>query len=395
MAATEPIKIVVVGGSHGGVTVIKHLLTSIQSSNKKVEITLVEKRDARHHNYGAYRALVNAEFGDKVWVPYTTLFGAKSGHKVVQGSLAHVHHHDIVLESGTSIPFDYLVLATGSSNPSPSKFNNVLASADAVAATNQTRADLIKSKNVVIIGGGACGCELAGEIKTAFPDKTVTIVHSGANLVDYEGFASSFKSAAKKHLEGLGVAVVLNERANIEGLSSENSIRVGSATITTKDGKKIESDMQFFTIGNQVDTSYISSLKPEGVEEFDASTLVDQERHVLKIRKTMQLSNEAFPHIFAVGDCTDFSKVAVGVACTYTAPTVAKNIFQLISSGPKAKLANGSVPGGLMILSTGPTTGITALPLFGSKFGNFFSKALKSKDLLLGTTLTDMKVASK
>jgi thioredoxin reductase len=35
-----------------------------------------------------------------------------------------------------------------------------------------------KSENICIVGGGASGCELAGEIRNCFPEKNITLVHS-------------------------------------------------------------------------------------------------------------------------------------------------------------------------------------------------------------------------
>ena len=51
---------------------------------------------------------------------------------------------------------------------------------------------------MVIIGGGAVGVELVGEIAETFPDKHVTLVHSGDHLVTKEfgeKFVSQIESA--------------------------------------------------------------------------------------------------------------------------------------------------------------------------------------------------------
>ncbi|KAF8983598.1 Apoptosis-inducing factor 2 [Entomortierella lignicola] len=392
--SSNQVKVVVVGGSAAGITVINQLLLSIASSKKSIQITLVEKHDARHHSIGAFRALVDAEYGDKVWIPYTNLFPENSGHRIIKDTLAQVYHHHIVLDSGATVPFDYLFLCTGSDNPAPAKFNHISSSTEAIAITNKARSDLSESKSILVVGGGACGVELAGEIKSAFPQKKVTLVHGTSTLVDYEGFASSLKSSSLKHLESRGVKVVLNERVAIGGLDQEHSIRVGESSFKTKSGETIETDMQFLTVGNKVNTSYISTLKPEGKGTFDSSSLVHSDTHTIKVKKTLQLADDSFPHIFAVGDCSDFSKVPTAFAAASTAPTAVKNLMSLIetsSSSTNVKLGAASGPPAFMVLSTGPSTGITSLPLFGSRFGNFFSKLLKSKDLLLGNAYKDMK----
>ncbi|KAF9352639.1 hypothetical protein BGX26_009580 [Mortierella sp. AD094] len=405
--SSEPVKVVIVGGSFAGITVIKQLLSSLSSSKKQVQITLVEKHDARYHSLGAFRALVDAEYGDKIWVPYTNLFPKDSGHRVIKDTLAQVYHHHIALGSGETVPFDYLVLCTGSDNPAPGKFNGVSTSVEAVAITNKARSDLTKSKSALVVGGGASGVELAGEIKNAFPNKQVTLVHGGPRLVDYEGYASSLKSSALKHLESLGVKVVLDQRVAIDGLDHEHSIRVGQNTITTKSGETIQSDIQFLTVGNSVNTSYMSTLKPIGDDAFDSSSLVNSDTHSIKVRKTLQLANESFSYIFAVGDCSDFSKVPTAAAVSFSAPTAAKNLMQLIEtsssstgggisdSGKKAKLGAASGAPAFMILATGPDTGISSLPLFGTRFSNFFARLLKSKDLMLSKVFTVMNVDPK
>ncbi|KAF9179706.1 hypothetical protein BGZ51_003176 [Haplosporangium sp. Z 767] len=392
MTITNPVKVVVVGGSFAGIAVINTLLSALGSSSKNIEITLIERRDARHHSLGAFRALVNEEFHDKTWVPYTSLFPKDSLHKIIQGQLSEVHHDHIVLGSGQSVAFDYLALCTGSHNPAPAKFN-VDSSKDAIEITNKARNDIKKSKNIVIIGGGACGVEMSGEIKTAFPEKTVTLIHASETLIDYPGYADRLKSTALTHLQTLGVDVVLNERVTVEGLDYNNAIQVAPRTIHTKTGKAIESDMQFLAVGNQVDTSYMSTLSPPENSNFDPQTIINQDTHTIKVQKTLQVVG--FDHIFAVGDCSDFSRVPTAAACNYTAPTAAKNILALIEAdakNKKAKLIKGSGPPAIMCLATGPTTGVVHLPLFGTRFHNFFSRVFKSKDLMIGLTTTAMNV---
>ncbi|KAF9282883.1 hypothetical protein BGZ68_005698 [Mortierella alpina] len=388
MTSTEPIKVVVVGGSYAGITVIKTLLAA---NHKNIQITLIERSDARHHMLGAFRALVDEQYGNNIWLPYTNLFPKNSPHKIIQGKLTEVHLNHIVLASGETITFNYLAICTGSSNPAPAKFN-VESSSEAVAITNRTRADLKKSKNIVVVGGGACGVELVGEIKTAFPDKKVTLIHASSKLVDYPGFSDGFKSATLTHLKGLGVDVVLDERVVIEGLDRHNAVQVAPRTIRTQAGL-IESDMQFFSVGIEVDTSYISTLKPAGTAPFDPKSIVNEGTNTIKVRKTMQLVD--FDHIFAVGDCSDFSKVPTGSAISFAGPSAGKNILALINAEEKhkpAKLTNGFVPPNMMMLTTGPTTGVFSAAFLGSWFSNFFSKVVKSKDLMIGMAKSDMNI---
>ncbi|KAG0339694.1 Apoptosis-inducing factor 2 [Podila humilis] len=398
-----PTKIVVVGGSYAGINVINSLLSSKANQKQEIEITLIERRDARHHAMGAFRALVDEAYAGKTWLPYTNLFPKDSKHKVVQGLISEVHHHHIVLaNSGTSIPFDYLVLCTGSSNPAPAKFN-VDSAAEALTIIKKAREDLAKSQNVTVVGGGACGVELAGEIKTAYPSKNVTLIHATSKLVDYPGYDEKLKTGALAHLQDLGVEVVLNEKMAIEGLTFENAIQVARRTIQTSAGKVIESDIQFLSVGIRVDTSYLSrTLKPADSPDFDSSSLVNPQTNTIKVRKTLQIDQEGLTHIFAVGDCSDFSKVPTAAACRFSSPAAVKNILALAEQQQKqhgnsdkkknVQLVDGGSAPAVMLLATGPTTGVLSLPLLGTRFSNFFSKLLKSKDLMLGGIVSEMRM---
>ncbi|KAF8948269.1 Apoptosis-inducing factor 2 [Haplosporangium gracile] len=387
---TELVKVIVVGGSYAGVATIQALLSSIKSGHKNIQIILIEKRDARHHPIGAFRALVDAEYAKRVWIPYTNLFPKDSHHKIIQDTVTQVHHDHVVLASGQTVHFEYLALCTGSSNPAPAKFT-LDSSKESIAVTNKAREDLNKSKSAIVVGGGASGVELAGEIKNAFPEKKVTLIHSSQTLVDYPGYSPVLKSGALTHLRDLGVDVVLGLQAEIEGLNFQNSIQVAPRTIVTPSGRTIESDIQFLSVGIRVDTSYISTLKPSTNPSFNSSTLVHSDTHQIKVQKTLQVIG--FDNIFAAGDCADYSKVPTAAASGVIAPTIAKNIIALEDARGKKKTAKLSSPGwypSVMLLATGPETGVTALPLIGNRFSNSLSKALKSKDLMIGMTNASM-----
>ena len=61
---------------------------------------------------------------------------------------------------------------------------------------------------MVIVGGGACGVETAGEIATDMPDLKVTLVHSSDILCSPE-LNHKFQKRVKEMLTKLGVDLVL------------------------------------------------------------------------------------------------------------------------------------------------------------------------------------------
>ncbi|KAJ7948052.1 putative Apoptosis-inducing factor [Quillaja saponaria] len=51
------------------------------------------------------------------------------------------------------------------------------------------------AQSILIVGGGPTGVELAGEIAVDFPDKKVTLVHSGSRLLEFIGPKAAEKTA--------------------------------------------------------------------------------------------------------------------------------------------------------------------------------------------------------
>ncbi len=70
----------------------------------------------------------------------------------------------------------------------------------------QSTAKQVKAaKHVVIVGGGPLGIEYAAEVVETFAGKSVTLVHSGARLL--EAKKEKLGNFAKKWLEEHGVTV--------------------------------------------------------------------------------------------------------------------------------------------------------------------------------------------
>ena len=67
------------------------------------------------------------------------------------------------------------------------------------------------AKEIVVIGGGAVGLEMAGEIATDFPDKSVTVVHSRDYLVEGDSLRPAFRDGIKDQLTAKGVKLVLGK----------------------------------------------------------------------------------------------------------------------------------------------------------------------------------------
>ena len=68
-----------------------------------------------------------------------------------------------------------------------------------------------KAKTVVVVGGGAVGVEIAGDVKEDFKDKKVVLVHPHDNFLVNETVSESFLKTLRGRLDHLGVEMVLGK----------------------------------------------------------------------------------------------------------------------------------------------------------------------------------------
>ena len=78
----------------------------------------------------------------------------------------------------------------------------------------ETLAEAIeKSDEIVIVGGGPVGVEMAGEIVDRYTDKKIHLIHSGNHLVTKE-FGDTFQTNIRWCLDNANVEVILSKYKN-------------------------------------------------------------------------------------------------------------------------------------------------------------------------------------
>lgn len=244
---TSEARVVVVGGGYAGTTVAQLL-------DETCQVTLLEKKDAFFHNIGALRAVVNEDWIEKLFIPYDRLL--KRG-RVVHETVTEVSHESVLLESGPKISFDYAILATGSNYPFPAKMPSDTAQRSTMMLKQLGR-QVQKAERILIIGGGPVGVEFAGEIVDQFPQKSVTLVHSGSNLIGAP-FKLELGQTLLESLRAKGVRVLLNERVDTNSLSRDASRSSAFQTVSTDKGTKIDTDLYFLCDGGHVNNSSVIS----------------------------------------------------------------------------------------------------------------------------------------
>lgn len=343
-------RVVIIGGGIAGTTAAREL----SKAKVPVAISLVEPREYFEVPYAQLRGLTDPDgFAREIRKPLIELLPDVT---IIKGKAAGFNDDAVSLEDGTSISYDWLILATGSSfGQWPFLKGNEITVAEREASFLETGMEMANANSVLIIGGGPVGVELAGEIKSKWPEKEVNMIQGADRLLDQ--FSEKMSQRAMDVLEELGVKV---ETGKMLSHTERNSWKDDS-------GKTFSADLVIPAVGIDLNTGWIT-----GVEKTDRGAVV--------VESDLRLKNQK--NVFAVGDINDVPEVKIGALAGRQAVLTAKNILRLIAdSDAELKAYKPSPPVGLVTL--GWKKGAVQVP-----FGHpHFLALTKQKDLFVSRYL--------
>jgi len=325
--------VAVVGGGYGGVTVAKAL-------DDVADVVLVEPKEAFLHNVAALRALVDPSWLPRVFMPYDALL---SRGRVVRDRAVRVDPGRVVTASGEQIDADYVVLATGSAYPFPAK-TDLTSAEEAQRQFRTTHQVLAAADRVLLVGAGPVGVELAGEIRSAWPDKAVTLLDVAPRVVDGP-FKDELKAELHRQLTALGVDLVLG--SPLQAPPPTEPGEPGTFTVTTENGTSVTADLWFRCYGVVPNSDYLdatlrSAVGPDGF---------------VAVQPTLQVVGQ--DAVFALGDVADADAKMAGFA-RRQADVVAANITTLAGGGGELATYQSVGPG--LVVPVGPEGGSGQFP---------------------------------
>jgi len=254
-----------------------------------------------------------------------------------------------------------LVLATGSKWTGPSAIPEN--EADVLPFVNAWRKRFSQAKHVVIIGGGAVGIELAGELKDLYPTKKVTIVHGGRQLIN-DTYNNSLRNGMETRLRARGVEFMLNEYI-------DDIPEAGIVGATTRSGKRIgDADLVVSARGGRANSDYVASL---GENTMNGHGYV-------KVQPTLQLLNH--PSIFAVGDIMEWPEQKQAAKLGWHVPIVVANIISFLNGTTLTKKYKGAPE--MIVITNGRKGGMGYFGFFGGfTLGDWLAWLVKSRDLMV------------
>ncbi|XP_026210221.1 apoptosis-inducing factor 2 [Anabas testudineus] len=364
MSQVEGVHVVVVGGGFGGIAAAQDL------KSRGLDFTLIDMRDAFHHNVAALRASVQPGFAKRTFIPYAETFG----DSFVQGRVERVEtdRQTVVLQGGREIQYSHLILCTGTDGPFPGKFNTVASYQTAVQAYEDFIKQVQAADSVLVVGGGSTGVEMAAEIKTEYPDKKVVLIHSRIGLADPE-LLSSVRQQAKEVLLEKGVELLLGQKvSNLSEL--QLNVTQKNMKVSTDKGETIETDLIICCTGLRVNAAaYTSGL---GGSMTDSGAL----------KVNQQLQVDGFSNVYAVGDCNNIDEPKMAYHAGLHAAVAVSNISNSLSGKELTSYQTGNIT---MLLAMGRDDGVGQFN--GLKLPRCLVALGKSRDLLLWKSWREMK----
>jgi NADH dehydrogenase FAD-containing subunit len=358
-------RVIIVGGGYAGTALARAL-------DKLAEVQLVDARDRFVHNVAAIRSVVDPSLLDRIVIPYGRLLRRGSVRKSV---VAGVSNSGVTLTGGGRIEGDIVVVATGSHYASPFKpqGESTQAFVDGVRTAHST----LKSANAIaIVGGGAVGTELAGEISSAYPGKAVTLVSGSPSLVP--GYSNKLADTLAAQLRSKGVSLRFNHR--VEGLPALDHPFIGALG----DDLGGPEQLVFPALGARPTTAVFRQMPGTS---FDAQGRVE-------VDGWLRLAGSR--NIFALGDAAATGDPMTIVAITRQVPWLAKTIAALLE-GQKIEALSQYKPWPTrgILVPLGPRDGASALPVLrtGVLVGRWLTSRIKGRELFIPRYLKEFGYA--
>jgi NADH dehydrogenase FAD-containing subunit len=170
--------ILIVGGGAAGVGIAQRLSAALSKSASSYDLTLLTSRDYYLHLIGLLRPLVtpNDTLEKRILIPYDNIFAKSLGGpgSVKVGEVVSVAKNpqgktggSVTLQNGETIEWDVLVLTPGNKWEGGLDLPKTVEEAE--EAIKEWRDRFRKAEHVVLVGGGAVGIELAGELRDEYP----------------------------------------------------------------------------------------------------------------------------------------------------------------------------------------------------------------------------------
>lgn len=195
-------KIAIIGGGTGGTTATG----AIHQLLPDASVTLIDEKEYHEMTPMIPSCMVQEDKWSDASMPHSGYLRQGKDQLVIGKVIALNANHVVVGANKQVVPFDYCINFSGSRYTSDIKTNNITMTHRKERMAKE-RENISKCKEVVCIGGGLVGVEIACDIKDEFPDKPVTLIHRGNTLMSRQVDAHAI---LMEYLTKKGIKVKLN-----------------------------------------------------------------------------------------------------------------------------------------------------------------------------------------
>jgi NADPH-dependent 2,4-dienoyl-CoA reductase/sulfur reductase-like enzyme len=304
--------VVIIGGGPAGVT----CAISARNTYPDKSIALIRKEKIALIPCGIPYVMSSLETVSDDILPDALL--SKCGADLIIDEVVGKEDKTLVLKSGEEVSYDKLVLALGSSPAVPPiegrEKQGVFIVKKDKPYLEGLRQHAVNSENVVIIGGGYIGVEMADELKKA--GKTVHLVEMQDTLFPFT-MDPEFGNKAKEIMEEAGVKIHVNSRVDaILGDTDATGVKLSN-------DEEIAADMVVISTGAVPNVTLASKFG-----------LAVHPRNGIWVNEYLRTFEK---DIFAIGDCAaksdfftgEFSNVMLASTAMAEGRLVGSNLFAI------------------------------------------------------------------
>lgn len=234
--ATRDRNIVIIGANFAGYQAARVIGKNLPP-NSPFKVVVIEPNSHFQFTWVLPRYCVAKGHEHKAFIPYVG--GLK---KCQEGAVQWIQDRVVALtkthvtlqDSGEEIPYEYLIIATGShvQEGLPSR-TNATDKLESMRRLQTMQNKIENAQKIVVVGGGAAGVEVATDAQSLYPEKKVILMHSRSALM--HRFGTGLQKAALEGFDKLGGETILEERVVGEDKAA--------GTVTLRSGRVIECDL--------------------------------------------------------------------------------------------------------------------------------------------------------
>ncbi|KAJ6456399.1 FAD/NAD-P-binding domain-containing protein [Mycena sanguinolenta] len=319
--------IVVVGGSYCATYIIDDLAPRVYKTH---HIIMIEKNSHMQHIFAFPRISAVPGFAHKAFVPFTNAYHEAPRHStsIVQGVVTEVLPDKVILANREEIPYEYLVMATGTGRLPLEMMTKV----QSVRGFMELQDRVKEAQDIVVVGGGAFGIQLAFDAKEFYPAKSVTLIHSRDQLLNR--FHPKLDSIVQKRAAAVGINLILGQRVKMP----PNGFPVSGPAYNVElaDGGRVPADVAISCVGAVPLSAPLLSLSPSSV---------DPKTKFILVKPTLQIADPAFPKVFSIGDVAATGANKAAAPGYFQAAIAVQNIVNMIEGRKERVQYARSVPG--------------------------------------------------